>query len=128
MAETLLSTNELLRELHVLGLVSLEQAERFTDAEDDAKTPGECAARLVEAGLLTWYQAEQVLAGKGQRLVMGPYVLLERLGHGGMGHVYKAEHRLMKRVVALKIAGRVREDHDASETLIRFQREVEAAG
>jgi serine/threonine protein kinase len=54
---------------------------------------------------------------------IGPYVLLQRLGRGGMGHVYKAEHRLMKRVVALKVAGCA----DAAAEL-RFRREVEAAG
>ncbi len=54
---------------------------------------------------------------------VGPYVLRERLGRGGMGHVYKAEHRLLKRVVALKLVSR-REAARAN----RFRREVEAAG
>ncbi len=45
-----------------------------------------------------------------------------------MGHVYKAEHRLMKRVVALKIASRVRHGARGSAVRKRFRREVEAAG
>ena len=128
MVQTFLSTHDLVRELHTLGLLSPQQTERFAESEDARETAHECAARLVEAGLLTWYQAEQLLAGKGRHLVIGPYVLLERLGHGGMGHVYKAEHRLMKRVVALKIAGRVRAGQDDSDAASRFRREVEAVG
>lgn len=71
---------------------------------------------------------EQVPAPTGCLPRIGPYVLLERLGRGGMGHVYKAEHRLMKRVVALKLLGQLRSDCDHSAAQIRFRREVEAAG
>jgi serine/threonine protein kinase len=71
---------------------------------------------------------EQVLSGKGRRPRVGPYVLLERLGRGGMGHVYKAEHCLMKRIIALKLAGRLRRGRDDAAMLNRFRREVEAAG
>ncbi|MGH7172066.1 MAG: serine/threonine-protein kinase, partial [Gemmataceae bacterium] len=71
---------------------------------------------------------EQVLASKGRRRRVGPYVLLERLGGGGMGHVYKAQHRLMKRMVAVKLLGRLRRGGDDGAVLNRFRREVEAAG
>lgn len=125
MNPTLASMDALLRKLRALGLLTLDQAERFTASLDHDTQPRELAARLVEAGLLTAFQAEQVLAGEGRQLRVGPYVLLERLGAGGMGHVYKAEHRLLKRVVALKIAPRGRSE---SEVLARFRREVEAAG
>ena len=61
------------------------------------------------------------MAGHGRRLRLGHYVLTEWLGAGGMGSVYKAEHRLMKRVVALKVLG------DAPTAVPRSRREVEAA-
>jgi serine/threonine-protein kinase len=61
------------------------------------------ARRLVEEGVLTRYQAERLLAGQTAGLVLGPYRILDQVGKGGMGRVFKAEHRTMKRIVALKL-------------------------
>ncbi|MGH7128385.1 MAG: serine/threonine-protein kinase, partial [Planctomycetaceae bacterium] len=53
------------------------------------------------------------------------YQLLELLGRGGMGAVFKAEHRLMQRCVALKL---IRKDlTEKADSLERFQREIRAA-
>jgi tRNA A-37 threonylcarbamoyl transferase component Bud32/uncharacterized protein YjhX (UPF0386 family) len=56
---------------------------------------------------------------------LGNYVLLEKLGQGGMGEVYKARHRRMDRIVAVKLlsAAALRSE----ELVRRFQREVRAA-
>jgi serine/threonine-protein kinase len=83
-----------------------EQMRRLRAAPD--VEPAACVDQLVQAGVLTAYQAEQVLAGRPGRLRLGPYRLLDRLGAGGMGQVFKAEHVLMKRLVALKVLGRAR--------------------
>src|SRR5438045_2157625 len=57
--------------------------------------------------------------------ILGQYRLLGWLGKGGMGRVYKAEHLVMKRVVALKVlTPHLVGDADA---VARFHREVQAA-
>ncbi len=57
--------------------------------------------------------------------MLGNYVILDKLGQGGMGMVLKAEHKRMKRVVAIKfLSPSVTKTPDAVR---RFDREVEAA-
>ena len=83
------------------------------------------AKALVKQKTLTKYQAEQILIGKANSLVLGNYVILEQIGQGGMGQVLKAKHRRMDRTVALKILSpKVTKSPDAVQ---RFQREVKAA-
>jgi serine/threonine protein kinase/Leucine-rich repeat (LRR) protein len=59
----------------------------------------------------------------GNRL--GDYEILSELGRGGMGVVHRARHRLMKRIVALKVLSP--ELQRDPEALARFRREVVAA-
>jgi serine/threonine-protein kinase len=80
---------------------------------------------LVRKGWLTPYQANQLALGRAGELFLGPYVILDRLGEGGMGAVFKARHRNLGRTVALK---RIRKDRLASPDAVRrFLREVRAA-
>ena len=67
-------------------------------AVDDA----ELANRLVEMEVLTPYQAEQILGGR-TKFNLGPYIVTESIGKGGMGQVYKAVHQMMGRICAVKI-------------------------
>src|SRR5439155_7738705 len=59
--------------------------------------------RLARHNLLTAYQAGRVKAGTVYGLVLGNYRVLDRVGAGGMGIVFKAEHTLLRRIVALKV-------------------------
>ena len=61
------------------------------------------AALLVREGVLTGFQAEQLLEGKWRRFVIGKYRVLERIGAGGMSSVYLCEHKYMRRRAAVKV-------------------------
>jgi eukaryotic-like serine/threonine-protein kinase len=83
------------------------------------------AQTLVRAEILTGYQAGAVLQGKTKGLILGNYVVLDKLGAGGMGMVFKVRHRKLGRVVALKILPpSVTNDPSA---VLRFEREVKVA-
>ena len=74
------------------------------------------ASLLVRDGVLTYFQAEQILQGKWKRFTIGKYKVLERLGPGGMGSVYLCEHMLMRRRVAVKVLPTSKADDPASLT------------
>jgi eukaryotic-like serine/threonine-protein kinase len=61
------------------------------------------ARALVDQGVLTKFQAERLLVGITSGFVLGQYRILDQLGRGGMGRVFKAVHQTMNRVVALKV-------------------------
>ena len=79
---------------------------------------------LLRRGWLTRFQLTEIERGRGKDLVCGQYVLLEGLGEGGMGRVFKARHRRMKRVVALKFIHKHLLTHPLA--VQRFYREIEA--
>jgi len=64
------------------------------------------AEYLVAQGTLTSFQAERVLNGKTQGLVLGPYVLLDAIGAGSMGQVYKASSKNDNVFYAVKVLPR----------------------
>ncbi len=120
--------DQFMRQLDDSALMSADTVAALIDSLPAEKKPqdGEQLAKeLVRQKKLTPYQAQQIYAGKGRSLVLGNYVILDKLGQGGMGLVLKAEHRRMERLVALKVLSpKVTKTPDA---LRRFQREVKAA-
>ena len=98
----------------------------LTDMHIDGEVDRDQLLRdLVSREKLTDYQASEIRRGKEDSLIIGNYVVLDKLGQGGMGLVLKAQHKRMKRLVALKIL-----PHrltDSPDAMRRFQREVEAA-
>jgi serine/threonine-protein kinase len=68
-----------------------------------AGSAADAAAALVAAGLLTRFQADRLLAGRSDGFHLGPYLVLEQIGRGAHSRVYKARHRTMHRLVAIKV-------------------------
>ncbi|HKI38491.1 MAG TPA: hypothetical protein VKA46_41970 [Gemmataceae bacterium] len=76
------------------------------------------AKELLQRGWITPYQINHLVAGNGCTLVLGQYVLLERIGEGGMGQVLKARHQRLERIVALKF---IRQERLAGrDAVLRF--------
>lgn len=86
--------------------------------------PRALAKELLTRDWLTPYQVNQLFQNKGKDLVLGSYVLMERLGQGAMGLVYKARHLTMGRTVAIKVIKKDRLLHP--NAIKRFQREIRA--
>ncbi|HEV3342094.1 MAG TPA: bifunctional serine/threonine-protein kinase/formylglycine-generating enzyme family protein [Pirellulales bacterium] len=114
--------------LFASGLLEPAELRAFERSLPRAQRPAsadELSRALVEAEKLTGFQAAEILAGRGSALVLGNYVVLDRIGAGGMGQVFKAWHRRMQRLVALKT---LPDQRGASEdSIARFRREILSA-
>jgi serine/threonine protein kinase len=98
-------------------------SETVKDLAPQFENPSQLAAELVRRGWLTNFQKEMILAGRADELVLGKYVLLDKIGEGGMGAVYKARHRVLKAVRAIKV---IRPDRLVGVGAVeRFYREAE---
>src|SRR6266404_6879607 len=92
-----------LARLRASGLMSSAQFQQVYDVAATSDRGRVLARALVERGLITRFQAQMLLAGRTDGFVLGQYRILEQIGHGGMGRVFKAEHQTMNRIVALKV-------------------------
>jgi serine/threonine protein kinase len=109
--------------LQKCGLMADKRLERKVKELAGSAANGRSLAReLIQRDLLTPYQANQLLTGKAQALVLGQYRLMERLSQGSMGQTFKAVHVAMGRVVTIKVLA----PHVAQDPQIRarFTREV----
>jgi serine/threonine protein kinase len=85
--------------------------------------PLELARYLAEIEWLTEYQVRLLAAEHWEELTIGPYVVLDRLGEGGISEVFKAWDTVKGRHVALKV---LRQDLSGHSDAVRaFQRELE---
>jgi serine/threonine-protein kinase len=77
----------------------------FLKKQPNAEPPA-LAQFLVNHGILSQFQAERLLQGKTQGLVLGPYTLIDALGSGSMGTVYKAFSKNDGKWYAVKVLPR----------------------
>ena len=114
------------KQLSDTGVLSAEELKSLRESLRPPPTDAEqLAEALVRQQKLTRFQAQRALAGEADSLVFDEYVIIDRIGAGGMGDVFKARHKRMKRFVAVKaISPRA---VDSPQAVARFHREVEAA-
>lgn len=122
-----ISIQEFAQHLISSGLLSSDDAKALWDqhASTQPFTTESFATALQTSGHLTAFQATALKAERCPLLVLGNYELKDMLGRGGMGHVFRAEHRRMARTVALKVLSA--ELTSKPGAIERFHREVKAA-
>ncbi len=112
------------KQLKKANIIESETLEAFFENDQSSSSSVLCR-KLLKAELLTSFQLRAITHGKTRGLRMDRYVILDRIGKGGMGQVFKAKHAKMKRVVALKVLPR--EAMKNQNAVARFFRESEAA-
>jgi hypothetical protein len=80
------------------------------------------AQQLVEAKVISAYQADQLLTGR-TKLNLGPYIITDWIAQGGMGQVFKAVHEMLGRESAVKVLPLHKTTPEAIEN---FRREIRA--
>lgn len=94
------------------GLITKEQFQQAQlTLEKKANLAGDEAAKfvnknmisyLIEQELVSQYQADQLITGR-TKFNLGPYIITDFIGQGGMGQVFKAVHEVMGRESAVKV-------------------------
>ncbi|MCE9603864.1 MAG: protein kinase [Planctomycetia bacterium] len=115
----------IVKQLEDSGIVAPGKLENFVPPKAHPTSVEELVAELVKQHHLTKFQAAQVTGGRAKSLILGGYTILDKIGAGGMGQVFKAQHRRMDRVVAIKMLPPTMTKDPAA--VARFEREVRAA-
>ena len=120
-----LTVDQFVRRLVAAELFARPELEDFLGKLESRPADGEQLAKeLVRRQKLTKHQARVTYAGDGKTLILGNYVILDKIGAGGMGEVFLARHKRLGRKAALKILpAKVTDNADAVR---RFHREVQA--
>jgi serine/threonine protein kinase len=95
-----------LRRSNLLDRGRLDQVVGEFMAKNGRAEPPALAQFLIEKGILTQFQADRLLQGKTQGFVLGPFTLMDALGTGSMGTVYKAQSKTDNKWYAVKVLPR----------------------
>ena len=112
----------ILQRMQVLAPQEVEEVAR--ELSPHFADPLDLAHHLVEIEWLTEYQVDLLFANRWEELRIGPYLIIDRLGEGGVSEVFLAWDTVKGRNVALKVL----HQHLTDRTAIarEFQRELQA--
>lgn len=119
-----MDTKTFVNQLRDCGLLYDKRLDRAVKELGDTVAEGKLMAReLITRGVLTPYQANYLLQGKGKELMLGQYRIVERLGQNVSGQTYKAVHATMGRLVVIRLLA----PHLAADPISRtkFTQEVQ---
>ncbi len=114
-----------MRRLQRSKLLTLEQMQQAYEAAAQTADGRQLGKLLVEKRLMTRFQVRMLLADRTDGFLLGQYKILEPIGKGGMGRVFKAEHVGMGRLVAIKVL--VSDLVQTEQARQLFEREVKLA-
>ncbi len=122
-----MTIEELLKNLTESGLLSADElstVQKTISSLGGGASVEKVARELVRRKVLTKLQAAAVMKGKTKNLVFGDYVVLEKIGSGGMGQVFKARHKPTGKQVAVKVLSA--EAVKNRRLVARFKKEAKA--
>ncbi|MBS0263125.1 MAG: serine/threonine protein kinase [Planctomycetes bacterium] len=123
-----ISLDEFVKSLTETGILSADELSNLLASlpADQSKVDVEKVARdLIRQGKMTKFQASVIFRRQSRGLKIGKYLVLDKIGSGGMGQVFKAEDRRARKRVALKL---LRATYTKSERAVtRFYREANTA-
>lgn len=120
--EQTISVDEVVRRIQEFNLLPRQDSESLTGISE--LSAEQLTGDLVEQGKLTLYQKKSLLGVNHFPLVIDRYTIVDFLGAGGMGIVFKARHRELNRMVAIKTVAI--EPDDTHYRLERFVREIKS--
>ena len=112
----------ILQRMQVLTPQEVQEATR--ELGPHFSDPRDLADYLTEIAWLTEFQVRLLFSDRWEELTIGPYLILDRLGEGGVSEVFKAWDTVKGRTVALKVLHQHLTDRSAA--LREFQRELQA--
>lgn len=122
------SYEQFVKKLSSSGLMTLEELQEFEATQLSSSSGSgvdDLARQLVRRYKLTEFQADVIQETRLDPLVVGDYFIMDKIGQGGMGVVYKARPRGAHHLVALKMM--TQKTADDAIAVKRFHREVELA-